>query len=111
MTGIVIILRDILLLDNGANLRSGCTHEDSHGRSAVYDAASFGETTILKLFSNSEVDLEAPTWEGYTALNYAILKRQKESVKLILGLGASVNTVTKKCKSLLHFAVLEGLLS
>ena len=89
-----------ILVRAGANVRK----RNRFGKSAIFYAAIYGRLEIAKLLVQSGAStrlLDAKDNENYTPLHLAALNGKVDVVKYLLSLGADVNNVNVKGRSIL----------
>ena len=92
-----------ILVRAGANVRK----RNRYGRSAIFYAAIYGRVEIAKLLVQSGAFPDARDNENYTPLHLAALNGKVDVVKYLLSLGADVNNVNVRGRSILS-AVLNS---
>ena len=86
-----------ILVRAGANVRK----RNRYGRSAIFYAAIYGRLEIVNLLVQSGAFPDAKDNNSYTPLHFAALNGKVDVVKYLLSLGADVNNVNVKGRSIL----------
>jgi ankyrin repeat protein len=96
--GIKLVKRDTLIND-----------VDDNKRSVLWFSADKGlEKTTAALMLNKSLDVDQKDVKGYSPLARSILKGHSVISKLLIGVGADINTQTAEKNTLLMLAVLSG---
>ncbi len=90
-----------LFIANNANIHAISM---SDNESTLMCAARKGETEIIELLLDNNLDIEARDKDGKTALIYAIESNQLEAVKLLISRGADIEARDNQGKTALMYA-------
>merc|ERR1712008_659925 len=97
----------VQLIISGADLEARNNHQETPLHCAISPFLGKGNTKIVQLLLEREVDIEAINEEGNTPIYEAVCKNNYENVKLLHRAGANLNTTSKKGETLLHEAASE----
>jgi ankyrin repeat protein len=89
-----------LLLENGSNINAR-----SDSRSTALHGALNDQTDVVELLIENGADIDAEDKEGCTALYWAMLLRDRLTVKLLLDKGANIKVRNKEGRSALQASV------
>ena len=78
------------------------------GRSEVADALKAGDLAGARKLVEQHADVNAPQYDGATALDWAVYRSDKEMVDLLLGAGANARAANREGSTPLWLASING---
>jgi ankyrin repeat protein len=86
--------------------QSGSNNKRLKMSESLYEAASFGDVSLVQAYINSNTCVDTPIYYGKTPLHSAIFNNHKEVVMLLLNAGADPNHTDNSKTPILHSLLL-----